>query len=180
MPGTLAQTVMIERGIVIVSEGAASILPAPVKAGVKAYSITEEMFYETIGVIDGALPQAIRDFLKLVEPMGVYADFKAALNLKVQIADAVKPNGLGYIQQDGKLWTDAVAATTPPDLARAYNETLATLIGGQVSPNKGMSVTTNGKSGPRIDLLLPEHAQGWATAIRDLLTGIERRAMDAA
>ena len=83
-------------------------------------------------------------------------------------------------QQDGKLWTDAAASTTPPDLARAYNETLARMIGGQVSPHKGMSVTTNGKSGPRIDLLLPEHAQGWATAIRDLLAGIERQNREAA
>ena len=186
MPGTLAQTVMIERGIVVMRDDRLEVIDAPAVvssksgAGPKAHSITEEMFYETIGTIDEKLPQAIRDFLKLTEPLGVYADFKASLNLKVQLADAIKPIGLGYIQQDGKLWTDAAASTTPPDLARAYNETLARMIGGQVSPHKGMSVTTNGKSGPRIDLLLPEHAQGWATAIRDLLAGIERQNREAA
>lgn len=180
LPGTLAQTVMIERGIVVVAGGTATILATPAKAESKAHSITESMFFEELTAINAALPQAIADFLTLVEPLGVYAEFKASLNLKAQLADLPRPISFGYIQRNGQLWTDPAANSAPADLARAYNQTLADLIGGQVSPHKSMSVTTNGRTGPRIDALLPAHAQGWANAIRDLLAGIERRNREAA
>ena len=127
VPGTLAQTVMIERGIVIVSNNEASVLPVPAitQARAKAHSITETMMLEDLAAIDAGLPQAIDDFLTLVEPLGVYAESKASLNLKVQMADASKPIGLGYIQRNGQLWTDGVTLAAPRDLARTYLETLA-------------------------------------------------------
>ena len=127
LPGTLAQTVMIERGIVVIANNEASILPVPARtqAQAKAHSITETMMLEDLAAIDPGLPKAIEDFLALVEPLGVYAEFKASLNLKVQLPDAIKPIGLGYIQRNGQLWTDTITLAAPPDLARAYLATLA-------------------------------------------------------
>jgi hypothetical protein len=182
LPGTLAQTVMIERGIVVIANNDASILPVPARtqAKAKAHSISETMMLEDLATIDPGLPKAIEDFLTLVEPLGVYAEFKASLNLKVQLADAIKPIGLGYIQRNGQLWTDPITAGAPPDLARTYLAALAGLIGGSIADTARPYVTTDGKSAPRINQLLPQHADVWAKAIEALLIGIDQRAKAAA
>lgn len=179
LPGTLAQTVMIERGIVTVIDGTATITATPARMPTHARSITETMILEDLAAVDPALPSAIEAFLALVEPLGVYAEFKASLNLKVQTGDALKPVALGYVQRNGQLWTDPINGSAPANLALAYNETLSALIGGSVAQKLNGYVTTNGKSAPRVSQLLPAHAQEWANAIRELLTGIERRARES-
>jgi hypothetical protein len=172
VPNTLAQTVMIERGIVIVDNGKALIQPMPPEAAVKAQSLTEAMFYETLAKKDPALPPAIRAFLASVEPLGVYPDLKASLNLKVDLADAPKPINLGYIDKQGRLWTDPLAARVPEHLALRYNQTLADLIGGKIATQGEIHVTTNGSSGPMVSALLPQHSDAWAEAVRLLLSDL--------
>ena len=175
VPDTLAQTVMIERGIVMIKDGRAQIEPAPIAAVAKAQSITEAMFYEALAQKDPGLPAAIRDFLARVEPYGVYPDLKASLNLKVDVADAVRPMNLGYITRNGQLRTGPLAWTIPKDLALDYNQTLADLIGGIVTANDEIYVSTNGKSAPPVSLFLPAHAKGWEKAIQTLLASLAQR-----
>jgi len=169
VPNTLAQTVMIERGIVVVEEGRAVVKPVPPNVVTKAQSLSEAMFYEGLAAKDPDLPDAIRTFLKLVEPLGVYPELKASLNLKVDRADAPKPLNLGYIQKNGQLWTNPVAWGAPRELALRYNQSLADLIGGTVATHDGLYLSTNGSSAPSLSRLLPAHADGWADAIRRLL-----------
>jgi len=177
VPHTLAQTVMIERGIVIVQDGRAAIVPMRPTPIAKAQSISEAMFYEEIARRDPELPDAIKAFLTQVEPLGVYADLKASLNLKIDLADAPKPHNLGYVARNGQLWTNPLTATVPNELALRYNQALADLIDGVVATanHDGIYLSTNGKSAPLVSALLPQHSAGWVEAIRSLLAQLSAR-----
>jgi hypothetical protein len=169
VPNTLAQTVMIERGIVIIANGKAVVQPMPPEAAIKAQSLTDAMFYEALAKKDPALPQALRAFLASIEPLGVYPDLKASLNLKVDLADVPRPINLGYIAKNAQLWTNPLATAVPEPLALRYNQRLAELIGGQVATHDGIYLSTNGSSGPPLSTLLPKHGDAWAEAIRRVL-----------
>ena len=172
IPDTLAQTVMIERGVVRLENGALQIEAALAKATEKPKSISEEMFYEDLAKLNPALPSSIRAFLSLVEPMGVYADLKASLNLKVELPNFNKPVNLGYFHKQGTVWTNQLAASVPEYTALRYNQTLSRLIGGAVATGSTGSYITDGKTAPQIAALLPNHADAWAAAIRNLIDEI--------
>lgn len=67
--------------------------------------------------------------------------------------------------KNGQLWTNPLSWTLPRAVAVEYNRRLAELVGGQVSTDSELYLTTNGKSAPKLSALLPEHAEGWAAAI---------------
>jgi hypothetical protein len=177
IPDTLAQTVMIERGIVTIRDGEARIEPVPAAAqlSARAQTISSEMFFETLGQSAPGMPDALKAFLVRVEPLGVYPDLKTALSLKVDLPDAPKPINLGYVARNGQLWTNPLSSTVPRDLALAYNERLAGLIGGIVATPNEIALTTNGKSAPKLSQLLPQHADAWAGAITELLSALVQR-----
>jgi hypothetical protein len=171
LPSTLAQTVMIERGILRFA-GAVPTIEAPIAVTVSTpKSLTEEMFFEELARKHPQLPAAIRTFLPLVEPLGVYPEYLASLNLKADLAFNARPTNFGYITKTGKFWTDPLSWTTPLEVAKRYNETIAQLIGGVVATTSTgtIQVTTNGVSGPLVTALLPQHAQAWAEAIRTVV-----------
>lgn len=170
VPDTLAQTVMIERGVVRLENGVLQVGSALARVADKPQSISEEMFYEELEKIDPALPSSIQAFLRLVEPMGVYSDLKSSLSMKIDLPDFNRPVNLGYFDRQGKVSTIQVAGkVVPQDMAIRYNQTLASLIGGKVAITSQCSYVTDGKSVPHISALLPFHAQAWATAIETLI-----------
>jgi hypothetical protein len=160
VPDTLAHTIMIERGVVRLDNGVLHVQVAPEKTANKLKSISEEMFFEELAKLDPLLPSSIRTFVALLEPMGVYVDLKASLNLKVDHPQSNSPINLGYIHKNGTLWTSPLANSVPQAIAMRYNESLSTLIGGAVAVvGSGSYVSTNGKSVPLITALLPDHAE---------------------
>ena len=140
------------------------------------------MFYEALAKKNPGLPTAIRDFLKLVEPLGVYPDLKASLNLKVDLPEMAKPLNLGYVGKNGQLWTNPVASSVQGAQARRYNQCLADAIGGVIAPasNDGMYLSTNGTAAPLVSALLPQHAEDWVKAIKQLLDDIHASTHEAA
>jgi len=180
VPNTLAQTVMIERGILTFEQGVPQIKAVPVQESKKAHSLSEEMFYDELAKTDPKLPAAIRDFLKLLEPLGIYPELKASLNLKVDLAEAPRAVNLGNITKKAQLWTDPAAWSTTESLALDYNRSFAQLIGGQVAHQKNIYLKTASGSAPLIRDLLPQHAQGWMDAIEQLLDGVPASAREAA
>lgn len=62
---------------------------------------------------DPSLPATIRSFLSVLEPLGVYPDLKASLNLKLDLADQVKPINFGYIMKNGTFWPSPASWTLP-------------------------------------------------------------------
>jgi len=170
VPNTLAQTVMIERGIVVIDEsGMPMIKPMPTGAVTKAQSITEEMFYEALAKRNPGLPTILKAFVAKLAPLGVYGDFKRTLQLRVDIPEQAKPLTIGYIQTNGQIWTTSVISSAPHAAAMHYLERLAAMIDGQVTQKADIYVSTNGSSAPYIDQLLPTHAEEWETAVRDLV-----------
>lgn len=180
VPNTLAQTIMIERGILIFGDGGPHIKAVEVEQAKRAHSISEEMFFEGLATREPGLPAAVRAFLRLVEPLGVYPDLKASLNLKIDLPDAPRATNVGYIAKNGQLWTSPLSWTATREQALRYNQALADLIGGEVSLGNEIYLTANGSSAPPVSALLPAHAQGWVRAIRCLIEDVHADARAAA
>ena len=172
IPDVLAQTVMIERGVVRWENGVLQVQAAPAMVTAKPKSISEEMFFEELAKQDSNLPSAIRNFLALVEPLGVYTDLKASLNMKVDHPETNNPINVGYIHANGTLWTKSLAGSVSTDIAMRYNQALADLIGGAVAMGNSGVYLTDGKSSPLLTTLLPDHAEAWGSAIGQLVEDI--------
>lgn len=175
LPSTLAQTVMITRGIVTIENGAALIKPVPpTSPQARPSSISEELYFEELAKRDPEMPRAVKAFLAQLEPLGIYPDLKASMNLKVELPERSKPINFGYITKSGKLSTDTLSWTTSPEIAIPYNQALANLIGGTVgTTSSGHSfVSTNGTSTPRISAFLPEHGEAWAAIIASTVAAL--------
>ena len=166
VPSTLAKTVMIERGIVRVEGGAATVHPIPAAAQKGPQSISSTDFWDMMAKRDPSLPAAIRSFLSVLEPLGVYPDLKASLNLKLDLADREKPINFGYIMKNGTFWPNPASWTLPEAIWRPYFQALAQMVGGVVidEPNNKY-VAVHGRSGPRIEQFLPKHQDAWVAAI---------------
>ena len=174
IPDILAQTVMIERGVVRLENGVLQVQAATAKATEKPKSISEEMFYEELAKLNMTLPSSVRAFLAIIEPIGVYADLKASLNLKIDHPETNNPINLGYLHKNGTVWTSPLAGCVPQDIAMRYNEALSSAIGGTVAVSTfGSYASTNGKSVPPIAAMLPEHAEVWASAIKQVVKDIQ-------
>lgn len=173
VPGILAKTVMIERGIVRIDNGTASVYPIPIAAQKGAQSISSADFWDEMAKRDPSLPAAIQSFLSVLEPLGVYPDLKASLNLKLNLADQDKPINLGFIMKNGTFWPNPASATLPETIWRPYFEALAKMVGGTVidEPNSKY-VAVNGRSSPRIEQFLPQHQDRWVAAIEQVIAAI--------
>jgi hypothetical protein len=173
VPDVLAKTVMIERGIVRLPESGVSIQPAPIEGKPRAQSISMADFMARMGEINPALPQAINALLDALEPLGVYPDLRATLNLKADLADLDRPVNFGYIEKTGKFWCNPAVWALPERVWRSYLEAIARMIGGYVIDEpKNTYVAISGRSAPRISDILPAHHDAFvaaiATAIRQL------------
>jgi len=170
VPSTLARTVMIERGIVRVEDGAATVHPVPAAAQRGAQSISSADFWDMMAKRDPSLPVAIRSFLSALEPLGVYPEVKNSLNLKLDLADQDKPINFGFIMKNGTFWPNPASGTLPEAIWRPYFEALARMVGGTVidDPNSKY-VAVNGRSGPRIEEFLPQHQDAWVAAIEQVI-----------
>lgn len=166
LPSTLAQTVMITRGIVTVEDNQAVLQPMPVGSDTKPTSISSELYFEELAKSDPALPGLLRAFAASLEPLGVYTDQRKTLNLKVEGPD--KAINLGYINTKGRLWTD-VGGQAPPPEYMDYLQTLANLIGGKVVVGSYPCVLDHTGSKPLLRQLLPQHSDAWRSAITKLV-----------
>jgi hypothetical protein len=173
VPSTLARTVMIERGVVRVQEGVAIVHPVPAEAQSGPQSISSADFWEKLAERDPALPGAVRSLLTALEPLGVYPDLKASLNLKVDLADRDKPVNLGYITKGGQFWTNPASWNIPERVWRPYFEALAAMIGGEVVVGSESYVSSNGKSAPRIEQFLPQHQEALVAAMERMIRSLQ-------
>jgi len=167
VPSTLAQTVMITRGIVTVENGMATVKPVPADPAVKPASISSELFFEALARTDPKLPALVLDFVRCVEPLGVFTEQRSSLLLKIEGPE--KPLNIGYIDTKGQLWTDAGGAM-PNQAYRDYLRTLANLIGGRVGSGTYPYVLDKTGAKPLVSALLPHHAASWRSAIADLIS----------
>jgi hypothetical protein len=172
-PRILAQTEMIQRGVVEIVNGRVSVsLPKAIPAAIskasskpQAESITADEFYDAMAALDPQLPGKLRNFVASLEPFGVEPDFQRSLNLRWEPPSGRSVN-LGVIQRNGQVWTDVANAHAPLDLSHAYIGELASIFGMDVEKEafKGAwHVRTKGRA-PRITEL-SDKLDLWATAI---------------
>lgn len=183
-PRILAQTEMISRGVVEILDDRTVVSPPKSLVATDRTSkptrpqpenITADEFYEAMAVLNPALPDELRAFLSLVEPHGVEADFQRSLNLRWEPPSGRSVN-LGVIQRNGQVWTDAVNAQAPEDLAHAYVAELAFAFGMEIEKEafKGAwHVRTKGHA-PRITDIA-DKLDLWAAAIEHFTTALRHR-----
>jgi hypothetical protein len=176
VPSVLAQTTLIERGVVHINEesGRLSIgapiasVSLPAATPRRAVSIGEDEFYEILGQRDPTWPTLLRDFLGKAEKLGLYAERQAGLNLKHASPEG-QPLNLGTISKDGFVETSPSTWWGRTDVGRKYNQTLAGAIAGSVGDIKqGTESALRTAAGrmPRLSDLLPAHGQAWLDAIQ--------------
>lgn len=182
VPSVLAQTTLIERGVVQINEDSRRItIEAPATnissltvAPRRAVSIGEDEFYEILGQRDPTWPTLLKDFLERAEKLGLYAERKAGLNLK-HLSPEGQPLNLGTISKDGFVETSPSTWWERTDFGRKYNQTLADAIGGSVGDikqGKESALRTSAGKTPRLSDLLPAHDQVWLDAIQQYVSDI--------
>jgi len=183
IPSVLAQTVLIERGVVRVEGDAVAgvkveITAVPVAsgddAGNRRMSISEDEFFEALGKKDPATFNALRAFLAKTETLGIYADFRRSLNLKHPAPEGKSPLNLGVVAKDGSVDTGFSTQFGRIEAGRRYNEVLAAAIGGEIkeyADKTGAVKTRDGKT-PRLSDFLPQHDQLWLDAMSRYISDI--------
>nr|WP_298899180.1 hypothetical protein [uncultured Altererythrobacter sp.] len=175
VPDLLTKTVMIERGVVRLSDAGVTIEPAPVEAKPRAQSISMRDFMTKMAEVGPDLPSVINRLLDALEPMGVYPDLKASLNLKADLPSLSKPANFGYIDKTGKFWCNPAAWGLPERVWRPYFQSIADMIGGYVIDEEGSRfVAISGRSAPRINDLVPAHHDEFVSAIADAIRALQQ------
>jgi hypothetical protein len=185
VPRVLAQTEMIARGVVEVLDERASVTLAkrPVPQGIGqgttsrlADNITADEFYEAMALLSPGLPNQLRLFLESLAERGVRADFQRSLNLRWDPPSGRTVN-LGVVHRDGQVWTDAVNARAPADLAHKYNEELAAAFGVELDKtsfaNGAWHLRRQGKA-PRITEI-SDKLDCWLKAIDHFMSAMRER-----
>jgi hypothetical protein len=181
IPSVLAQTTLIERGVVRV-EGNASgikleIVESPVvlagAIAARRISLGEDEFFELLGQRDANLPAVLRNFLAKADALSVYAEFKGGLNLK-HVSPEGQPLNLGTVSKDGFVDTAPSTWWGRKPLGQTYNESLAQRIGGKTNTARNgeeSALRTGAGRMPRLGDLLPVHEQAWLDAIEKYVQG---------
>lgn len=176
IPNTLARTVLIERGIVRLESTGIRIDPVPPEARPRARSLSMRDFMGLMAERDPALPRAIDSLLDALEPLGIYPDLKGTLSFKAEFPELPRPVNFGYIDRQGRFWTDQLAAKVPEPIWRPYLETLAALIGGKVSEERSIAVTARNGSAPMIEQFLPAHHDAMVGAMEHAVRALREQA----
>jgi hypothetical protein len=175
VPSVLAETVLIERGVVRV-EGdnrqglKVEIAAVPVSTpSARRVSIGEDEFFELLGRRYSAMPDALRSLLAKAELLGVSPVFQGGLNLKHAASEGQQPLNMGTITRDGFVDSGPSTWFGRGPIGQIYCATLADAIGGQVkvtnpqTQEAGIRAAAGGLV--RLPDLLPQHEQLWLEAM---------------
>jgi hypothetical protein len=169
-PRLIARTVMIERGVVSISDERIRVTAPSEKELVFPKSITEEDYFEGLAKMNPRAPAELRKFIGEVAKVGVRPVFKGAMNLRWMGPDGID-RSLGYVQKDGQVWFDPVdrrgADQQERQAADQYLAAVAVGIGGTVKnfPNSEHRSVYVDNHAPRISGLLDAQAK-WIEAIQ--------------
>lgn len=172
IPDVLAKTVMIERGVVRVIDGAIVVEPVPAEAKPRAQSISMQDFMGLMALRDPNLPALINGLIDALEPLGIYPELKASLSFKADFPELSGTINFGYITKDGKFWTDTFPPKAPEHVWKHYFEELAAPIGGTFNDGKSKYLTAATGSAPYIDQLLPDHFDRMVLAIENAVRAL--------
>lgn len=183
-PSVLAQTAMIERGVIRFAGDLKSLtVDVPTEATTngapRAMSISDDAFYEALGARDAAAPALLKAFVaKLEDRLGFRHETLRSLNLK-RASRERNPLNLGSVTRDGYVDTGPATWFGRSHLGEPYNNTIAAAIGGSVSPRTDKpesAVRTADRRTPRLTDLLPAHEDAWLAAIEHYVAAYDAEA----
>ena len=184
VPSTLAKTQMISREVLV------PVLSDELKTSranssdtqksfnsIPSGSISETQFYELMDSRAPNLSLAIKSLLKRLEPFGVYPEWKASLNFYRDDPAGGNPFNLGYIRKNGQFYSSTAGWFDRDQIARPYHRAIADIINGEIYKLPETDTynwhdtyaTTNGKSAPRIEDILPAHEDKLFEAMTEYL-----------
>jgi hypothetical protein len=177
VPSVLAQTVLLERGVIRIAanvpQGQGIIIESPLNVSPEqgargGMSFGEDEFYDVLGQNAPGMPDLLRAFVEKAAALGVYPEVLGGLNLK-HASPSGNPLNVGAIAKAGFVDFGPSTWWGNKTAARAYNETVAKLVGGSViERNDGQDcvVRVGNNKMPRLSALLPRHAEAWLDAIQ--------------
>ena len=138
IPSVLAQTTLIERGVIRLEGDTGRILvdaARPLVSGSaegpsrRTVSIGEDEFYDILAQRDPSWPPLLKAFLEKGEELGLYIERKGGLNIK-HASPTGQPLNLGTISKDGFIDTSPSTWWNRTAMGRKYGESLAAGDGG--------------------------------------------------
>ena len=190
MPTALVKTVTVPRFTVSTTDGGVIVRDAGVseseaKKPSRRTNITSEDFFEAMQARSADLPEKLKGFLDEIDGIGVYAEFRASLNLKWDQPEG-RPVNMGYVRRGGEIWTDASYWMVADDLAEEYNSALARLFGGEVRTGRrrrdgsgGDRWVTRPAGRPfRIEEVTDRFSE-WRVLMEDFQEAVRKRAREA-
>lgn len=178
IPSVLAQTALIERGVVEIKEelgGARRIVvreptaTAATSVRDRSFGIGEDEFYDNLERRDPGIPAMIKSFLAKADSLNIQPDQQRGLNLKLRVPGG-KDLNFGTIDRNGFLDTSPATWWGRTALGKQYNEKLASLIGGfvrEIRSGQESAVRTAAGKTPRVSDFLPMHQDAWLSAMDD-------------
>ncbi|MFZ5707974.1 MAG: hypothetical protein ACOY5R_22170 [Pseudomonadota bacterium] len=104
---------------------------------------------------------ALQDVLDRIQPLGAYGIVRTGVILEMLAPASGLPIPLGWIDDEGRLSIDAIAAHVPIEHAQAYARDIAKLMGARTArPNEIVLLDTDGNR-PLIAPLVEQRA-AWA------------------
>ena len=186
-PRVLAKTEMLRRTVFdtsikhLVREGSiiSEIEEETPRHSKAPQSISSEQFWEAMSTLDSSLPPKLQSFLASVEELGVSPEFMRSLILRWTTPEGQTIN-LGYIERNGKVWTNDVHNKLPGTMTDPYVRQLASIFGGEVttSSSSGRLNLANDTGGGILITDVADKLDGWKDCIAALIESV-RNSPDA-
>ncbi|WP_225411413.1 PDDEXK family nuclease [Stigmatella hybrida] len=151
VPRTLVRTQLIERGVVRIEGNGIAVTAGSPNAGAASASkpvsgsISAEEFFEAMQDRHPALPERLKTFLETLSPLGIYPEFRQALNLK-WAAPSSKTANLGSSNVMGRYGPVSLGSCSVPDLLASTTRRLQ--VRGTAAPtNRPGARAPSGRSG---------------------------------
>ena len=177
VPSVLAQTVLLERGVISIAANVPQnhgiIIGSPLSVsteqrGTHGMSFGEDEFYDLLGQNAPGMPDLLKSFVDKAATLDVYAEILGGLNLK-HASPSGNPLNIGAIAKAGFIDFGPSTWWGNKKAARAYNEAVAKLVGGSLierQAGQDFVVRVGNNKMPRLSALLPQHEQAWLDAIQ--------------
>lgn len=138
-----------------------------------ARSISSEQFWEAMVGLDASLTSKLQSFLRAVEELGVTPEFKRSLILRWTTPEG-QPINLGYIERNGKVWTNDVHNKLPGTMTDPYVRQLASILGSSVttSASSGRLNLANDTGGGILITDVADKLDGWKDCIATLIESV--------
>jgi hypothetical protein len=177
VPSVLAETTLIERGVIRIEnplgQGVNVSVSAPrnlepARSAARGSSLTEDEFFEALRENDANMAQSLKELLANLDEHGFYPDVQSTLNIK---HPSVEGNALNLcsISKTGIIDTGPSTWWNRTEAGTVYGQTLAKFVGGFLREMRNGAEAglrlANGRM-PRLPDLLPDHADGWMEAMR--------------